>query len=245
MSRDDTLFNLSIVIPVYNEEGLLETAITDLVARMNEIPLVYEIIISENGSKDRTKEIGQGLARKFRNIRVLHDEEANYGRALRRGIEAARGAICICDEIDICDVGFYRRALNILTEDKADKADMVIGSKRHRESSDKRPLIRRFATLVINLLLRILLGFKGSDTHGLKAFHTQKLMPVVQSCVVEKDLFASELVIRAERAGLRIVEIPLFITEKRKPSINLLRRVPNVLWNLWRLVLAIKLQRKV
>jgi glycosyltransferase involved in cell wall biosynthesis len=242
MSKTDPLFNLSIVIPVYNEEGLLETAITDLVAKMNEIPLVYEIIISENGSKDRTKDIAFGLAKKYRNIRVLHEDEPNYGRALRKGIEQARGAICICDEIDICDVGFYRRALNILTEDKA---DMVIGSKRHPESSDRRPFIRRFATFVINMLLRILFGFKGSDTHGLKAFHREKLMPVVESCVVEKDLFASELVIRAERAGLRIVEIPLFITEKRKPSINLFKRVPNVLLNLWRLFLVIRLQRKV
>jgi len=242
MSRQESLYNVSVVIPVYNEEGLLETAVTDLVAKMNEIPLVYEIIIAENGSKDRTREIAQSLTKKFRNIRVLHESEPNYGRALKKGIEEARGAICICDEIDICDVGFYRRALNILTEDKA---DMVIGSKRHPESADKRPWIRRFATLVINLLLRVLLGFKGSDTHGLKAFHTQRLLPIVQSCVVEKDLFASELVIRAQRAGLRIVEIPLFITEKRKPSINLFRRVPNVLWNLFRLVLAIRFRKKV
>lgn len=231
-------FHLSIIIPVYNEEALLATAVHDLVTRLQEIPLVWEVIISENGSRDRTLEIAQSLSKKLRNVRVIHTDEPNYGLALRRGILEARGAICICDEIDICDTNFHRRAIEILT---ADGADMVVGSKRHPQSRDRRPFIRRFATLVINLLLRVLLGFHGTDTHGLKAFRRKTLLPIVEQCVVDKDLFASELVIRAERAGLRVVEVPLDIAEKRPPSINLFRRVPNVLKNLWRLFKVIRL----
>lgn len=231
-------FHFSVIIPVYNEEGLLSTAINDLITRLNDIPLVHEVIISENGSRDRTLEIARHLAERHRNVKVLHTDEPNYGRALRRGIEAAVGSLCICDEIDICDVDFYRRAIEILT---AGQADMVIGSKRSPGARDRRPFFRRFATLVINLLLRVLLGFRGTDTHGLKAFHRKTLAPIVAQCVVEKDLFASELVIRAERAGLRVVEVPLDVTEKRPPSINLLRRVPNVLRNLWRLFKVIRL----
>lgn len=234
-------FHFSVIIPVYNEEGLLATAVNDLVTRLNEIPLVHEVILSENGSRDRTLEIARHLADKHRNVRVLHTDEPNYGRALRKGIEAAVGSLCICDEIDICDVNFHRRAIEILT---AGDADMVIGSKRHPEARDRRPLLRRFATRVINLMLRVLLGFRGTDTHGLKAFRRRTLAPVVAQCVVEKDLFASELVIRAERAGLRVVEVPLDVAEKRPPSINLVRRVPNVLRNLWRLFKVIRLGRR-
>ena len=60
--------------------------------------------------------------------------------------------------------------------------------------------------------------------------------------MVDKDLFASEFVIRAERAGIKIREIPVSITEKREPSVHLFRRVPNVLKNLARLVVAIRIK---
>jgi len=237
----DTGFNVSVIIPVFNEEGLLATAVRDLVARLEEIPLVFEVVLSENGSRDNTLQIAEELAGQLRNVRVLHTDEPNYGRAMRRGIEEARGAICICDEIDICDIDFHRRAIDILT---AEKVSMVVGSKRHPDARDRRPFLRRFATRVINLLLRLLLGFKGTDTHGLKAFNRAAIMPVVSKCIVEKDLFASELVIRAQKEGLPVVEVPLDIAEKRPPSINLFKRVPNVLGNLWRLFLVIRLGRR-
>lgn len=236
-----TGIDVSIVIPVYNEEGLLATAVRDLVAQLEPIPLTFEVILSENGSKDRTRHIAGELSETRENVRVLHSDQPNYGRAMRRGIEEARGRICICDEIDICDVDFYGRAIDLLS---TGRADMVVGSKRHPDAKDRRPFLRRFATGVINLLLRVFLGFKGTDTHGLKAFNHEAILPVLERCVVEKDLFASELVIRAERAGVNVVEVPLDIAEKRPPSINLFKRVPNVLRNLWKLFLVIRLGRK-
>jgi hypothetical protein len=89
-------------------------------------------------------------------------------------------------------------------------------------------------------MLRVAVDFRGTDTHGLKAFDRARLVPVVHSCVVDRDLFASELVIRAGRAGIGIVEIPIRLREKRPPAINLVRRVPNVLKNLARLTYVIR-----
>jgi glycosyltransferase involved in cell wall biosynthesis len=232
-------FNLSIVIPVYNEEGLLSTSINDLIKRMEKIPVVYEIIISENGSRDRTKEIAKELSETKRNVRTIHSEEPNYGKALRRGILQARGEVVVCDEIDICDTNFYRKALDLIVDSGF---DMVIGSKLHPDARDKRPFFRHFATIIINLLLRIFLGFRGTDTHGLKAFRREAILPVVDRCLVDRDLFQSELVIRAERMNKKIREIPVAIVEKRKPSINLFRRVPNVLKNLMKLYYYIKIK---
>jgi hypothetical protein len=63
---------------------------------------------------------------------------------------------------------------------------------------------------------------------------------IVEQCVTDKDVFASELVIRAYRAGVRIAEIPIRVMEKRPPSINLFKRVPNVVKNLARLTVAIR-----
>jgi len=170
---------------------------------------------------------------------VLSSDEPNYGKALRNGILQARGDFVLCDEIDILDTRFYRRALAAL---RADQCDMVVGSKLHPDSLDRRPVFRTFATRVINLMLRVAVGFKGTDTHGLKAFRRDRLLPVVNRCVVDKDLFASELVIRTERAEFRVLEVPVEIVEKRKPSINLVKRVPNVLRNMVRLFVAIRLR---
>ncbi len=122
---------------------------------------------------------------------------------------------------------------------------MVVGSKLHKDAKDDRPMSRHAATIIINMMLRVSLGFKGTDTHGLKAFHREKILAVVDQCIVNKDLFASELVIRAERGDYNVVEIPVTIIEKRKPSINLIRRVPNVLKNLARLVVAIRFNKEV
>jgi len=231
----------SVVIPVYNEEALLKTAVHDLIMRLDEEhpELAYEIIITENGSSDKTLEFAYELERKHPEVRVLHSPEPNYGKALRRGILEARGVFVLCDEIDICDVAFHTRALSLL---QADQCDMVIGSKAHRDAQDQRPAVRRLGTAVINGMLRTLLNFKGTDTHGLKAFHRDRLLPVVSRCVADKDLFASELVIRAEHDAFRIIEVPIVIAEKRPPSINLFKRVPHVLKGLAKLTWYIRLQ---
>jgi hypothetical protein len=124
------------------------------------------------------------------------------------------------------------------------EADLVVGSKAMRGAKDQRPFTRRAATFVINRLLSIMLGFKGTDTHGLKAFRRSKLESVAASCVVDKDLFASEFVIRAGRLSeVKVIEIPVRIIEKRPPSIDLVRRVPAVLKGLTRLFVAIRFGR--
>jgi hypothetical protein len=107
-------------------------------------------------------------------------------------------------------------------------------------ASDHRPLMRRAATRVLNGMLRVALDFHGTDTHGLKAFRRETLLPTVEACVIDRDLFASELVIRAARSGARVLEIPVRLAEKRPPSIHLLKRVPNTLRGMAKLTYVIR-----
>jgi len=230
---------LSFVIPIYNEEAILHAAVIELIDRLAPLNWSYELILAENGSKDRTIEIARELSERFPQVTYFSSSEANYGAALRQGILRARGELVLCDEIDLCDTDFHQRAKTILDQGTA---DLVIGSKLLSGASDERPLMRHAGSVVINGMLRLALGFKGTDTHGLKAFRRETLLPVVNACVVDKDLFASELVIRAERGGVRIQEIPVRVLEMRPPSIHLFRRVPNVLRNLAKLVIAIRIK---
>ena len=162
----------------------------------------------------------------------------NYGAALRAGIRDARGEIVICEEIDLCHVAFHLEALTLLDSG----ADLVIGSKLISGARDQRPLIRHAASVVYTKTLQLLFGLPGTDTHGLKAFRRARLLPIVEACVVDRDVFASELVIRSYRAGLDVREIPTCIAERRRPSIHLLRRLPNVAKNLAKLTWAIRLR---
>jgi glycosyltransferase involved in cell wall biosynthesis len=230
---------VSIVIPVYNEEAILHAAVVDLRERLAEVRWSFELILAENGSRDETLVIASELAHKYPEVRFFSLGRPNYGGAMRRGIELARGEIVICDEIDLCDADFHRHAVELLA---SKKMDMVIGSKLTHGSRDERPWARHAASQLYNGLLRAALGFEGTDTHGLKAFYREPLLPIARACVVEKDVFASEFVIRAYRAGLRIREIPVRVLEKRTPSINLVRRVPNVLKSLAKLTWAIRVK---
>ncbi|PIW01392.1 MAG: glycosyl transferase family 2 [Deltaproteobacteria bacterium CG17_big_fil_post_rev_8_21_14_2_50_63_7] len=234
--------DLSIVIPVYNEEAIIYAAVAGLTERLdNDFGFTYELILSENGSKDRTLDIARQLQNRHSQVRILHSDVPDYGLALKRGIEEARGAIVICDEIDLCDTDFYRRALAKIQEENY---DMVVGSKAMEGAKDKRPPLRRFATSVINLMLKVGLGFQGTDTHGLKAFNREQLLPVARRCVVGRDLFASEFVIRAQRERYRLTEVPIELEELRAPSVKLTKRVPAVLKGIGKLIWVIRVRNR-
>jgi glycosyltransferase involved in cell wall biosynthesis len=235
----DATPDLSIVIPVYNEEGILHASVIDLMARLDELPWSYEILLAENGSRDRTVAIGEELSQKHPQVSIHSLGAPDYGLALKEGIKRARGTFVMCDEIDLCDTDFYQRAIALL---EPDQADLVVGSKAMPGAEDRRPMFRRGATLVINGMLRALVGFHGTDTHGLKAFRRDRLLDTVEHCQLTRDLFASEFVIRAEREGKRVQEIPIRIVEKRPPSINLFKRVPKVLKDITRLTYMIRVK---
>ena len=228
---------VSIVIPVYNEAKLLGSALNELRERLAGLGFSYEIVLAENGSTDCTLERVLELEQRWPELRSVTLPSPNYGKALRHGIEAARGRYVVCDEIDIGDTDFYARALELLRQGQA---DFVVGSKLAGGAKDDRPWLRHWLSLAYTGTLQLLVGFRGTDTHGLKALRREAALPVVRACQVDRDVFASELVIRAERASLKVVEIPTRIREKRPPSINLVRRVPAVVTNLAKLAWVLR-----
>ncbi|MEZ4471465.1 MAG: glycosyltransferase family 2 protein [bacterium] len=239
MSADPV--DVSIIIPVYNEEGILSAALADLTEKLSDVDWTYEILVAENGSTDATVEIASQFSERHPEVQVFSTGEPNYGKALKTGILKARGTYVICDEIDLCDTAFYHVALAQL---RHGGFDFVVGSKRAKGARDRRPGYRRAATTVLNGMLKVATGFQGTDTHGLKAFRRESVLPVVQACVVDKDMFASELVVRVHRdESLRWTEVPIDLVEKRPPSIHLFKRVPNVLRNMARLTAIIRFGR--
>lgn len=198
--------SVSLILPVYNEEEPLESSVLRLLegvecqAKLTD----YELVICENGSTDRTLEIARRLAEKNPRTRVESLDAPSYGRALRHGIQTARGQLLVLMNADFWDIGFLQTAL-----DRRSTYDVLIGTKNARGARDQRPFHRRAITQSFNWLLRLFFGFVGTDTHGIKALEAGAVRPIVAQCQTENEIFDTELVLRAQRAGLRIVETPL------------------------------------
>ena len=181
---------ISIVIPVYNEEGILSASLSDLIRTLGQETYAYEIIVAENGSTDRTVEIAESFAADHEQIRFFSIGEPNYGKALREGIRVARGEFVICDEIDLCDVTFYKEAIPHLR----DGCDLVVGSKRAPGARDRRPAYRRLATQVLKACYAFLWVLRG-PIPMVQVFCREALLPSsmpaswTKTCLPASSLF--------------------------------------------------------
>jgi glycosyltransferase involved in cell wall biosynthesis len=218
----------SIVVPVYNEAAFIPTALPAMINQMEGLATPYRILIVENGSTDGTAQAAVDAGAGFP-VSVLSLEEADYGAAMRHGFLEADGDWVVNFDIDYFSAEFLGRVLQM------EGVDLVIASKRDPSSLDRRPPIRRIATLVFNLLLRIVLDSRVSDTHGMKAFRSTLVSDVAPSVISRKDLFDTELVVRAERAGFRIEEVPVVVEEMRVTRSSLVKRVPRTIIGLLRI----------
>jgi dolichol-phosphate mannosyltransferase len=153
----------SILVPVYNEASLLRESLARMLRAFDAVGGEYEIFICENGSTDDTRELVRELERVHTPVRADFLPTANYGLALRHGLASCRHDLIVIVNIDFWSADFVRRALSSL----ADGADLVIGSKVMVGSRDERPFLRRAITRSFNGLLRVVFGFRGTDTHGM------------------------------------------------------------------------------
>jgi len=225
--------SLTVVMPAYNEADYLEAAVRAVRAA----PEVTDVVVVENGSTDGTAELAGRLAREMPGVRALSLDRPDYGAALRAGLLAASGDIVVNFDVDYFDVGFLSEAVERLR--RPDAPAIVVGSKRAPGSRDERPFLRRLITSVFALVLRRGFGLHVSDTHGMKALVRAKVLPVVEGCRFGTDLFDTELVLRAERSGLTVVEVPVNVVEQRPSRTSILRRGTRSLSGLVRLRLAL------
>lgn len=219
---------LSLVIPVYNEQAILPQTVAAVVDALRSRDEGFEILVSENGSRDGTRAVARELATRYEEVRVLESDVADYGAAMREGFRTARGTYIANFDADYYDVEFLQRAM------EAD-ADIVIAAKGMAGSVDTRALLRRSASRSFGLLVRRLLGLRTTETHGMKLFRRAAIAPLLPRVEATKDLFDTELVALAEKSGLTIVELPIKTAEMRHSRSAILWRIPRTVWGLVRM----------
>jgi glycosyltransferase involved in cell wall biosynthesis len=224
-------------MPAHNEEGYLEGSVRSVVTGLRQREADFEVIVVENGSKDATGLEARDLASKLAEVRVLELDVADYGTALRTGFLDATGETVVNFDVDLVDLGFMDAALELMADPSV---VIVIGSKRSPGSEDRRRAARRIVTWAFSAVLRHGFGLKASDTHGLKALRRQPLVPIVERCRSGSDIFDTELVLRAERAGLSLREVPVTVSDLRPPRTAIASRIPRTLVGLGALWLSMR-----
>jgi len=221
---------LSVVIPAYNEAANLEANIARFVQTLtvDVTEVLNEIIIVENGSTDGTLGSCRRVQQRFPNlIRVCTIPRASYGEAIKTGMLESQGTHISILECDFLDSQFISSSIAIF---RSNRAQFVVGSKRHPRSADRRPLKRQLLTTLYNyVFLHLLIGYSGTDTHGLKSIETSVARRLCEIAITTDEVFQTEIVLLAWQLGIKIQEIPIQILEIRNPTVTVLRRLPKVL----------------
>ena len=230
MSHKFTVKNFSVVIPIFNEEDIILNSAAQIYDICKRKKLEFEIIFVENGSKDETLSLIKNFISDKKECEVTILSKANYGNALKQGFIEAKNEIVISFDIDYFSEDFLEEALQL-----DDTFAAITASKRLVKSNDGRRLIRRIATLTFVGILKLLFNTKLSDTHGMKAVRNKSIKNQIANVVSTQDLFDTELLIRIERSGERIHEVPAVINEIR-PSVSVIyKRIPRTIKSLLRL----------
>lgn len=229
--KSNYAFNsFSVVIPVFNEEEIIEESINSILSICSRTNLDYEIIISENGSIDNTLSIAEKICKNYSEVILISSKTPNYGQALRDGFFKAHNPIIISFDIDYYSETFLKQALTL-----EDNYVALTASKRMMQSNDGRKFIRKIATNIFVSILKILFNTSLSDTHGMKALKKEVVNKYIYDVVSTQDIFDTELLLRIERGGFKIKEIPAIVNEIR-PSVSVIyKRIPRTIKSLLKL----------
>jgi len=229
--KSNYAFNsFSVVIPVFNEEEIIEESINSILSICSRTNLDYEIIISENGSIDNTLSIAEKICNNYSEVILISSKTPNYGQALRDGFFKAHNQIIISFDIDYYSETFLKQALTL-----EDNYVALTASKRMMQSNDGRKFIRKIATNIFVSILKILFNTSLSDTHGMKALKKEVVNKYIYDVVSTQDIFDTELLLRIERGGFKIKEIPAIVNEIR-PSVSVIyKRIPRTIKSLLKL----------
>jgi hypothetical protein len=203
------VLQVDIVVPVRNEESDLAPSVRRLVSYLREsFPFSARVTIADNGSTDATWAIASRLARELPEVRAIHMDLPGRGRALRAIWSQSDAEVLAYMDVDLSTD--LNALLPLVAPLLSGHSDLAIGTRLARGARVIRGPKRELISRSYNMLLRTLMGARFSDAQcGFKAIRRDQarvLLPLTQD---NGWFFDTELLVLAERAGLRIHEIPV------------------------------------
>jgi glycosyltransferase involved in cell wall biosynthesis len=230
--------DIDVVVPVYNEQAGLERSIRNLHRYLrSQMPFSWRIVIADNASTDGTPAVAVALARELRGVSVLRLERKGRGLALREAWSRSEARVVCYMDVDLSTD--LRALLPLVAPLLSRHSDVAIGSRRARGARVVRGPKRELISRAYNLLLRGVLRARFSDAQcGFKAVRREvacELLPAVRD---DGWFFDTELLVLAQRRGLRIHEVPVDWVDDPDSRVDIVRTAVDDLRGVARLALA-------
>ncbi len=222
-SLDVETATLDVVVPCHNEAPTLATNITKLYEYLGSVyPGRFTIAIADSGSTDGTRRIAEDLADGYPAVRVVTQDVKGRGRALKAAWRSSRADIVMYMDEDLStDLRHIPELVAPLVDGTA---ALAVGSRRLLGSDVKRSFKREFISRSYIRLLKLTLGIGVSDAQcGFKALRrdaAEQLLPRIHD---DAWFFDTELIVKTERAGYGVAEIPVQWVEDKDSRVNLVR----------------------
>lgn len=226
---------LDVVIPVYNEQHTLAAAVRRVREQLEAtFPYPYRITIADNASTDTTPGVAAHLAEAYPEVRSVRIDRKGRGLALRQVWSASQALILAYMDVDLStDLDALWPLLAPLM---SGHSDLAIGTRLHRDSRVVRGPKREFVSRTYNLILRASLAASFSDAQcGFKAVRgdvAAELLPLVRD---DSWFFDTELLVLAQRCGLRIHEVPVDWFDDPDSRVDITSTAKDDLRGVWRL----------
>ena len=213
--------DISLVIPAYNESGIIMDTIQTVSARLAELTAEYEVLIVDDGSTDGMAELVRGCG----DPRVrLEGYASNRGKgcAVRTGMLAAQGDLILCTDADLAyGVDVFAGLLERL---RTGEADLVIGSRRiGGEGYKNYPPLRILMSKCFGLLSHMISGLPYDTQCGIKAYRRQAARAIFSRCTTDGFSFDFEVLMRADKLGLKVEQFPVSVINFRESMVNVVR----------------------
>ncbi len=226
---------LDVVVPVHDEEVDLEPCVRRLHAHLRAaVPYSFRVTVADNASTDRTLVVARRLAAELPGVDVVHLDEKGRGRALRHVWSASDAQVLVYMDVDLSTD--LAALLPLVAPLVSGHSDLAIGSRLARGSRVVRGAKRDVISRCYNVLLRGTLAARFSDAQcGFKAIRAdvaRRLLPLVEDT---GWFFDTELLVLAERAGLRIHEVPVDWVDDPDSRVDVVATATADLKGIWRL----------
>lgn len=218
---------ISIVIPAFEEEDRLGETLQQIFAFVEAEKLSAELIIVDDGSGDKTAEIGEKVCAKFPEIQskvIRYEENRGKGFAVKTGLLATQADIAIFSDADLSTP--IEELHKLIKPIQDGEFDVTFGSRALDRSliGTHQPWRREQGGRVMNLIIKTMSGLKFLDTQcGFKAFNMKKFRPLLDLMTIDRFGFDVEFLFIADYHKLRLKEIPVRWNNVEGSKVNVLR----------------------
>lgn len=237
-----------IIFPVYNEEKRILKGIQEAYQYISSLGIIFEFLIVDNGSTDKTEVLAMQLCEKFGNVNYLKIKEKGVGVAFKSGVRMLKTDIVGYMDIDLStDIKYFSRVTELFEGDSS--IDLINGSRFNKKSTmTGRKWYRNIMSYGLAYLLKMVFAMKATDAIcGFKFFERSAVMTLVSEASDENGwFFIIELLLRAERKGMKVVELPVHWEDDAKNSkVNVIDTISNYIIQIIKLKKALRNEENV